>query len=79
MGPPTTPNYSAIGDCINASARLEDLSKEMQCVLVVSDDVVRQSEIDFSGYSSQEVSLRGKQQSILVYAISDPLQITINR
>ena len=43
MGPPTTPNYSAIGDCINASARLEDMSKELQCVLVVSEDVVRHS------------------------------------
>ena len=78
MGPPMTPNYSAIGDCINASARLEGMSKEMQCVLVVSDDVVRQSELDFSAFSSQKVSLRGKQQSVLVYAIKDPLQIPLN-
>ena len=77
MGPPTTPNYSAIGDCINASARLEGMSKELQCVLVVSEDVVSHSGLDFSDFSSQTVSLRGKQQSILVYAIKDPEDIQV--
>lgn len=77
MGPPTTPNYSAIGDCINAAARLENMSKELGCVLVVSDDVVRQSNADFSTFDSQTVSLRGKQQSVLVYAIKDPLAINL--
>ena len=77
MGPPTTPNFSAIGDCINAAARLENMSKELQCVLVVSEDVVTHSGVDFSGFSSQKVSLRGKQQSILVYAIKNPLEMRI--
>jgi len=78
MGPPTSPNYSAIGDCVNASARLEDMSKELQCVLVVSEDVVRHSGVDFTGFSSRKVSLRGKQQSILVYTIRDPLEIQVS-
>lgn len=77
MGPPTTPNYSAIGDCINAAARLENMSKELQCVLVVSDEVVTQSGLDMSDFSSQEVSLRGKQLSVRVYAIKNPLEIIL--
>jgi len=77
MGPPTTPNYSAIGDCINAAARLENMSKDLQCVLVVSEDVVEHSGCDFTSFTSQQVSLRGKQQSVLVYDIKDPLQITL--
>lgn len=78
MGPPTTPNYSAIGDCINAAARLEKMSKELGCVLVVSDDVVRHSDTDFSLFDSQTVSLRGKQQSVLIYAIKNPLDIDLS-
>ncbi len=77
MGPPTTPNYSAIGDCINAAACLENMSKELQCVLVVSEDVVKYSGADFTEFTSQEVSLRGKQQSVLVYDIKDPLEIEL--
>ena len=79
MGPPTSPNYSAIGDCINASARLEDMSKGLQCVLVISDDVVRHSGLSFGDFSSQKVSLRGKQQSILVYAVKDPMVISLDK
>ncbi len=77
MGPPTSPNYSAIGDCINAASRLENMSKELGCVLVVSEDVVKNTDFDFSIFESQTVSLRGKQQSVLVYALKNPLEINL--
>ena len=77
MGPPSSPNLSAIGDCINAAARLESMCKELSCVLVVSDDVIKHTGLDFSGFNSQVVSLRGKQQSVQVYALSNPLEIPL--
>jgi adenylate cyclase len=77
MGPPSSPNFSAIGDCINAAARLENMSKELSCIMVVSDDVIRQAGLDFSEFSSQTVSLRGKRQSVPVYAIKNPLDINL--
>ncbi len=77
MGPPTSPNYSAIGDCINAASRLENMSKELECVLVVSEDVVKNVDFDFGIFESQTVSLRGKQQSVLVYALKNPLDIRL--
>lgn len=76
MGPPTSPNYSAIGDCINAAARLEGKTKELECILVVSDDVVQNATVDFSHFPAQQISLRGKQQSVLAYAIKDPSTIS---
>ena len=75
MGPPKSPNFSAIGDCINAAARLEGKSKELDGILVVSDAVIRASGIEFSRFPTQEVSLRGKQQSILAYVVKNPLQV----
>lgn len=78
MGPPSSPNLSAIGDCINAAARMEGMSKELGCVLVVSDDVVNQTELDFKGFRSQVVSMRGKQQSVVVYALQNPLDIPLS-
>lgn len=76
MGPPTSPNYSAIGDCINAAARLEGKTKELECVLVVSDEVVRNAGVDFSQFPAEQISLRGKQQSVLAYAIKNPLDLS---
>lgn len=76
MGPPSSPNYSAIGDCINAAARLEGKSKELECILVVADEVVQNAGIEFSQFPSQQISLRGKQQSVLAYAIKNPQDVS---
>ena len=76
MGPPSSPNYSAIGDCINAAARLEGKSKELECILVVADEVVQNAGIEFSQFPSQQISLRGKQQSVLAYAINNPQDVS---
>jgi len=76
MGPPKSPNYSAIGDCINAAARLEGKSKELGCTLVVSNDVVQTAGILLSQFPTQDVSLRGKQQSVFVHVIKDPLDLS---
>ena len=78
MGPPRSPNYSAIGDCINAAARLEGKTKDFECELVVSDDVLRNAGIDFGRFPSQQVSLRGKQQKVQVYIVKDTAAISID-
>jgi adenylate cyclase len=75
MGPPTAPNYSAIGDCVNAAARLQTKTKELECVLVVTDEVVQNAGADFSQFPSQQISLQGKQKSVLVYVVKNPLEI----
>lgn len=75
MGPPSSPNYSAIGDCINAAARLEGQSKALNSILIVSQAVVTNAGIDFSQFPTEEISLRGKQQSLIAYAIASPLDI----
>ncbi|MCH7880553.1 MAG: adenylate/guanylate cyclase domain-containing protein [Proteobacteria bacterium] len=76
MGPPSAPNHSAIGDCINAASRLEGKSKELECILVVSNEVVEYAGVDFSQFPTQQVSLRGKQQSVLVFVIKNPLDVS---
>ncbi len=78
MGPPTSPNYSAIGDCVNAAARLESQSKEFECVLVVSEEVVQQAKADMGGVESQQINLRGKQQSVRAFLVKNPLQINLD-
>ena len=76
MGPPTAPNYSAIGDCVNAAARLQTKTKELECVLVVTDEVVQNAGADFSQFPSQQISLQGKQKSVLIYVVKNPLIIS---
>jgi adenylate cyclase len=77
MGPPTAPNYSAIGDCVNAAARLQTKTRELECILVVTDEVVQNAGADFSQFPSQQISLDGKQQSVLAYLIKNPLDVPL--
>jgi adenylate cyclase len=76
MGPPTAPNYSAIGDCVNAAARLQTKTKELECILIVTDEVVQNAGADFSQFPSQQISLQGKQKSVLIYAVKNPATIS---
>lgn len=78
MGPPTAPNYSAIGDCVNAAARLQAQSKALNVVIVVTADVVRLAGADFSGFPSRQIMLRGKQQSVLAYHVDNPGDIAVD-
>jgi adenylate cyclase len=77
MGPPTAPNYSAIGDCVNSAARLQTKTKELDCVLVVTDEVVQNAGADFNRFPSQQIGLDGKQQSVLVYLVTNPLDVPL--
>ncbi len=76
MGPPNAPNYSAIGDCVNAAAHLQVMSKELGCVAVISDAVVGNAGADFSRFPSQQIGLSGKQKSVVVYKVTDPREIS---
>lgn len=69
MGPPSAPNYSAIGDTINAAARLEALSKEFGVTLIVSNGVIEASGLGLDGASVRQVNVRGKDQTLEVYAV----------
>jgi adenylate cyclase len=72
MGPPESPIYSAIGDTINIAARLEGMSKSYGCVLVVSADTLSRAGAEPRGAELHHVRVRGRNERLDVYAVSDP-------
>ncbi len=72
MGPPQSPILSAIGDTINTAARLEGQSKILGSPVVVSEDVLSLGEISVDGLERREVDIRGRNEPIPVFALSDP-------
>ena len=75
MGPPAHPIISAIGDNVNVAARLEALCKDYGVPLVVSDTAAGHAGVDLSGSRHETVQVRGREQSLEVYAVDDPLTI----
>jgi adenylate cyclase len=69
MGPPDAPLLTAIGDNINIAARLESLSKDFGCGIVVSAEAVEAAGLDFSGTAVESADVRGRDAPVSVYTV----------
>jgi adenylate cyclase len=72
MGPPEAPIYSAIGDMVNTAARLENMTKAYNCVLVISEEALKQAGVAAGDSPAHQVRVRGRSERLSVYAVSDP-------
>jgi adenylate cyclase len=77
MGPPTAQAFTAIGDAVNVTARLESLTKDFGCALVISEETARRAGLDMSGYPKRVTGVRGRVGEISVYAVDDPRRLTV--
>jgi adenylate cyclase len=75
MGPPSSPNLSAVGDNINIAARLEAQCKPLGVSLVVSEVAARSAGVDLSHFDLRETPVRGREEAVLIYTVPDPLTI----
>jgi adenylate cyclase len=69
MGHGGVRSVTAIGDVVNTASRLEPLTKEYTCQLVVSADVAANAGLDLSGFPRHAVAIRGRVDPLVVYAI----------
>ena len=77
MGPPAAPIVSAIGDTINSAARLESLTKQYGCTLIVSVDTLRFAGITPPDTGVRRVEVRGKVEQLEVLPIEDPASLLL--
>jgi adenylate cyclase len=69
FGAPDRLNYTAIGDGVNAAARLEGLNKEYETTILASEAVYLMTKDHFQFRFIDEVAVKGKRQSLKVYAL----------
>jgi adenylate cyclase len=70
MGPPKTPIFSAIGDSVNTTSRLEGMTKDLAVPLVVSAETLRAAGL-LRSVTLREVSLRGRAGTMLVSVLDE--------
>jgi len=68
-------SLTAIGDAVNTASRLETLTKEFGCQLVVSEDVALTGGVDLSGYPREEVLVRGRTQPLRIRIVGSALDL----
>lgn len=71
MGYGEATSITAIGDTVNIASRLESLTKDFQCQLVVSDVVAELAGVDLPGDCRQVATIRGRSEPLAIHAIRD--------
>jgi ferredoxin len=66
MGYGNAAAITAIGDAVNTASRLEGLTKEYDCELVVSEETVRRAGFDLSAFPHHDIEIRGKREMLTV-------------
>ncbi|MBV8030770.1 MAG: adenylate/guanylate cyclase domain-containing protein [Betaproteobacteria bacterium] len=71
MGPPRSMIVTAIGDTVNTAARLESLTKDYNCTIVISRRAAEVAGLDLAGRSFHEAAVKGKTQSVQFLALQE--------
>lgn len=69
MGPPKSQIITAIGDTVNTCARLESLTKDYDCSVVVSRQAAEAAGLDTTGRQLHETPVKGRTAKVEFYAL----------
>lgn len=66
--------YTAIGDTVNIAARLEQATKEVKEMIIVSESVYQKTQESFKFNDLKEIALKGRTEYIRAYALDPFIQ-----
>lgn len=69
MGPPRSQIITAIGDTVNTCARLESLTKEYDCAVIISRQAAEAAGLRLAGQSLHEAPVKGRLEPVAFYAL----------
>jgi adenylate cyclase len=64
--------FTALGDSVNVAARLQDKTKELDCKVIVSEQVCQVAGLPDDALTRADVTVRGRDESIPVRTAADP-------
>ena len=63
--------FTAVGDAVNVAARLQELTKELECQVVLSDEVLKTAALERTTLPSREIVIRGHSGPMTVRTVAD--------
>ena len=71
MGYGTTIYMTAVGDTVHVASRFQDLTKQYQAQLVISEQVAQRAGVDVSTYPRHEITVRNRREPLAICVITD--------
>ncbi len=75
MGYGETRYLTAVGDTVHVASRLEALTKEYQCDLVVSEQVMDRAGVQVTDYPRHELTVRNREAPLRIVVVADARRI----
>jgi len=63
--------FSVVGDTVNVAARLQEMSKEFDCEVVVSDEVLKTAGVPRDTLPARELTIRGRAEALIVRPVAN--------
>jgi adenylate cyclase len=77
MGPPHSQIITAIGDTVNTCARLESLSKDFGCPVILSRLAAEAAGLKLDGCELHEAPVKGRKEPVQFYALQSLAELPI--
>ncbi len=77
MGPPHSQIITAIGDTVNTCARLESLSKDYGCPIILSRQAAEAAGLQLDGLELHQAPVKGRTESVQFYALQSLAELPI--
>jgi adenylate cyclase len=77
MGHGRATSVTAVGDSVNTASRLETLTKDYHCQLVISEDVALRAGVDVEEFPQHEITIRGRREPLAIRVIADARDLSI--
>jgi adenylate cyclase len=71
MGYRDTVYLTAVGDTVHVASRLQDLTKQYQAQLVISEDVAARAGVDVSAFARHEITVRNRREPLAIRVVPD--------
>jgi adenylate cyclase len=70
MGPPRSQIITAIGDTVNTCARLESLTKDYACAVIISRQAALAAGLPVDGHTLHQAPVKGRMEPVEFYAFA---------
>ena len=63
--------FTALGDAVNVAARLQDMTKGLECEVILSEEVYKTASLPINLLAEQELSIRGRAEPMVVRVVAN--------